>query len=213
MSHFLKKVRWFWNVKDLDVAMYDRVSGIKDPEVYSEENVKNLLDNFILKKIDKEILLKMKALDFGVGVGRIAKYSSEYFKEVVGLDISPNMIKFAKEHTKEKSNVSFNVYDGSIFPYNNETFDFVYTLHVLQHIPTLEMLKNTLLEIKRVLKNRGIASLHFNYKHSEVDREPGLFAGYRPTEENAVKMLVDLGFYIENTVKDSAGHFYIHVSK
>lgn len=76
------------------------------------------------------------------------------------MDVSGKMIKLARERISHK-NVYFHKNNGrdlSIFP--DETFDFVFSEAVFQHIEK-EDVCFYLLEIHRVLKKNGRAYLHF----------------------------------------------------
>jgi SAM-dependent methyltransferase len=72
-----------------------------------------------------------RALDFGCGVGRLTNALSPIFLSVVGVDISPHMLREAERNTNLAglTNVTF---DTDI-P-KGEHFEFVHSLYVLQHI-------------------------------------------------------------------------------
>jgi SAM-dependent methyltransferase len=98
---------------------------------------------------------RTSALDFGCGVGRLSQALGDYFDSVTGVDIAPSMLA-AAERANKKQNVTFvnNVRpDLSIFP--DESFDFVYTTIVLQHMPP-ELSLGYTEEFARVLKPGGL---------------------------------------------------------
>lgn len=105
-------------------------------------------------------------LDFGCGVGRLAiPFSRVTRKEVVGLDISPEIIEKAKEHalTFERENVRFQVYDGKNLP-ELPTFDLVNSYIVLQHIEVdrgLALLQQLLDKVKI----GGVAHVQITHGH------------------------------------------------
>jgi len=97
------------------------------------------------------------ALDFGCGVGRVARGLAHHFDQVVGVDVSPEMIRMAQEMNIDIKNLSFTVNlkkDLSVFP--NETFDLVYSSRVLQHLPSSDLAKSYISELLRVVKDSGI---------------------------------------------------------
>lgn len=78
--------------------------------------------------------------------------------EFVGLDLSPEMLERAREHTASQGlpNVSF--VDGSIIDlsqFNDQSFNVVMSTMALHHLPDEVSLKQTLMEAARVLKQDG----------------------------------------------------------
>jgi len=97
-----------------------------------------------------------RALEVGVGVGRILRHTANHFKEVYALDVSGEMLKIAKSELQDYGNVKFVQGSGSdlsFFP--GGMFDFVYSVKVFQHVPR-EAFISYLNEIARVLKPEGI---------------------------------------------------------
>ncbi len=96
-----------------------------------------------------------KALEIGVGTGRIAKHSAEHFREISAVDVSSEMVRRAKERLAVIPNCKIfqtNGADLSIFP--DETFDFVYSVYVFQHLPQ-RLFREYADEACRVLKTDG----------------------------------------------------------
>jgi ubiquinone/menaquinone biosynthesis C-methylase UbiE len=207
----IDKIVNFWNVGDKDRAFHDRIAGNKNEASWGRENIERLIGGEIEAYTGD--LKGKQILEFGCGAGRILKFMSEKSDYCHGTDIAPHMLRFAREHIRN-SNVILTATNGKQLPYGSGEFDLVYSIHVLQHIPTKSMLQDTLKEFQRVLRrDGGLAILHFNGKISELDREPGQFAGYRPTLENAIKMTRHVGLKLENKVVKKNGDFYLHLSK
>src|SRR5215213_2551597 len=76
------------------------------------------------------------ALDFGCGVGRIAKALAPHFEKVVGLDIAPGMLEEAKKEALARgfTNIEYDL-SRKAERLRPETYDLVHTYIVLQHIP------------------------------------------------------------------------------
>lgn len=87
-------------------------------------------------------------LDMGCGTGQILKIAKRYFKEVHGIDCSPEMIKLSKKIT---SNVILG--DISKTPFKKEYFDFVNCFSVFHHC---YIQKPIIKEAYRLLKKGGV---------------------------------------------------------
>lgn len=110
-----------------------------------------------------------RALDFGCGMGRLTNGLSGYFGEVVGVDISREMLRLAAEHRKGQ-NVRFihNATDH-LRVFDDDSFDLVLSMIVLQHIPPSASL-NYIREFIRILKPGGIAVFQLPVQSLYVDR-------------------------------------------
>jgi len=105
----------------------------------------------------------LKALEIGCGPGRLMRPMSWNFGEIHGVDVSDEMIKLAVQKLKSVPN-AFPVHtDGTnLKRYANETFDYVYSYAVFQHIPRREVVFSYLAEARRVLKPGGILRCQIN---------------------------------------------------
>ncbi|WP_175058794.1 class I SAM-dependent methyltransferase [Thermococcus sp. 2319x1] len=105
---------------------------------------------------------KGKVLDLACGVGGFSFLLEDYGFEVVGVDISEDMINKAIEYAKEKnSRVKFIVGDARELPFEDETFDYVLFLgNTTVHFLPKE-LNEVFKEVKRVLKKDGLFLINF----------------------------------------------------
>ncbi len=130
---------------------------------------------------DLELVKKLsppskKVLDFGCGIGIQSFLLSDAGYKVIGLEtvLDKSLEGFLKAkarphiQTRDKSmsrvwqlikrkapEIEFKIYDGSHIPYNNNTFDVVFSYAVLEHIPKNEV-PSILIEIWRILKPGGL---------------------------------------------------------
>lgn len=106
-----------------------------------------------IKKILKEIninIKKLELLDVGCGNGYLTKIISNEFSKTIGVDLSQEGIKQAKNYINDKLN--FLNTDTENLINKGKKFDFISSFEVIEHqyLPDL-FLKN----ISRLLKNNG----------------------------------------------------------
>jgi 2-polyprenyl-3-methyl-5-hydroxy-6-metoxy-1,4-benzoquinol methylase len=102
-------------------------------------------------------LRRDRALDFGCAVGRLTQALADHFQEVVGIDIARSMVERAREFNTHGDRVTYvanTAADLALF--ESESFDFVYSNKVLQHIPPEHQL-GYMSEFVRVLRPGGVA--------------------------------------------------------
>jgi len=97
-----------------------------------------------------------QALDFGCGVGRLTNALARRFDEVIGIDISQEMITLARR-LASRENCSFELSTGAdLQQFGSASFDFVYSSLVLQHLPRRRLVQAYLGEFLRVLRPGGL---------------------------------------------------------
>ena len=97
-----------------------------------------------------------KLLDFGCGVGRMTRAFSKFFASCVGIDVSENMVTLAKRFNTDRPQCEFIVSDGVQLPFASKSFDFVFSVLVLQHLATRKMILGYIAEFIRVAKHNGV---------------------------------------------------------
>jgi SAM-dependent methyltransferase len=104
------------------------------------------------------------ALDFGCGVGRITRAMASRFQKAVGVDISEEMIKRAREVNSDHTNCSFvlNV-APDLHLFASGTFDFIYCSLVLQHLPDQRLARRYIVELLRLLRPGGVLVFQMPY--------------------------------------------------
>jgi SAM-dependent methyltransferase len=100
------------------------------------------------------INLKDKAvLDYGCGEGKTTEsFLESGVKHITGIDIAENVIRTAQKRITD-SRANFKVMNAELLDFTNESFDIVFGSGILQHLN----IRNALLEVDRVLKNKGVA--------------------------------------------------------
>ena len=94
-----------------------------------------------------------KAIDFGCGTGRSTRFLQKLGFNVIGIDISEDMIEKARE-IDHKGNYCL-VKDGKFSSFKDYAYDLVLSVFTFDNIPTLEKKVRNLREIGQLLKNEG----------------------------------------------------------
>jgi SAM-dependent methyltransferase len=98
-----------------------------------------------------------RALDFGCGVGRLTRALASRFDECVGVDVSPEMVRRARELNVDTPNCSFVVnVEPHLRQFPDASFDFVYSSKVLQHMPSSELACEYVREFLRIVRDDGL---------------------------------------------------------
>jgi ubiquinone/menaquinone biosynthesis C-methylase UbiE len=111
-----------------------------------------------LDKYWESITDRENCLDFGCGIGRVSVVLAKRFKQVVGIDISEEMLKIARRNAliAETRNIQFKKCNGENIQFiNDDTFSFVFSIICLQHIEPPEVRDLMRKELVRVTKPGG----------------------------------------------------------
>jgi len=117
-----------------------------------------------MEQLEKGISgLKKDALicEVGCGTARFSRYLAEKGFNVVATDISFDMLKIAKEKCSGIKNIKFYISEGSSLNFNDEKFDFVFAIRVLNQTESEDYALNTLREMIRITKFGGIILVEF----------------------------------------------------
>ncbi len=94
-----------------------------------------------------------KVLDLGCGNGRLYPAIKQRGAKYTGVDNSEGLISLARQKYPE---ISFQVADAIKLPFENNSFDKIYSIAVLHHIPSKALRQQFLQEARRVLKSHGL---------------------------------------------------------
>jgi ubiquinone/menaquinone biosynthesis C-methylase UbiE len=91
------------------------------------------------------------ALDIGCGTGAFSRLLASRSDRVLALDLSPQMIRIAKERSEKYPSIDFQVADAMVWEFPTEQFDCVASIATLHHLP----IEETLLKMKGALRING----------------------------------------------------------
>jgi len=99
----------------------------------------------------------MRIVEIGCGAGRLTRALSAIFGEVHGVDVSPEMIRLARENLAGRPNVHLYVNNGAeLSALPDASFHFAFSYIVFQHIPEREVIESYVREAHRVLVPGGL---------------------------------------------------------
>ena len=93
-----------------------------------------------------------RALDSGTGSGALAFALAPHVREVVGVDVVPELLEQARKRAAQLPNVTFAEGDATKLPFEYGEFDLTGTLRTLHHIARPEL---AVAELVRVTRARG----------------------------------------------------------
>ena len=93
-----------------------------------------------------------RVLDIGCGTGEFSRLLAARAESVVAIDLSPQMVRLARERSKLYPNIEFVNGDVLTFQFPENHFDCVATLTTLHHLPTETVLRM----VRRSLKPGGL---------------------------------------------------------
>jgi ubiquinone/menaquinone biosynthesis C-methylase UbiE len=124
---------------------FDRIALLAD----EDWNHNEYYHQFLLAQLPKQC---GQILEIGCGTGKFSRLLAARTEKVLAIDLSPQMIRAAQEHSKLFPNVEFVTADVMDYRFDDNQFDCIATLTTLHHLP-LEII---LRKIREALKPGGI---------------------------------------------------------
>lgn len=90
-------------------------------------------------------------LEIGCGTGAFSRLLARRSDRVLALDLSPHMIRIAKERSERFPNIDFQIADAMTWEFPAEQFDCIVSIATLHHLPLERMLSR----MKDALKVNG----------------------------------------------------------
>ncbi len=135
---------------------------------FGDEEIKKIGDEYFDIVTENQLNKNSIVLDVGCGSGRWSKYVSSKAKFVEAVDPS-NAVFTAAKITKGIDNIRITQAGVSNIPFANNSFDFVFSLGVLHHIPNTQQAMQSCVE---KLKSGGYFLVYLYYR---FDNKSGLF--------------------------------------
>ena len=123
---------------------FDRIALVLEDGATHNEHY----HNFLLRHLPSNC---HNALEIGCGTGGFARRLAERSERVLALDLSPEMIRIARERSAQFP-IDFQLADVLDWPLPDQSFDCIATIATLHHLPFEELM----LKMKTALKPGGV---------------------------------------------------------
>ncbi|MBZ5612287.1 MAG: class I SAM-dependent methyltransferase [Acidobacteriia bacterium] len=164
-SNVAERMRSDWNQRAREDANYYVAFGGRD----QDEDAFLATAADVLRLIERELKrlpqngATWRALEIGCGPGRLMKPLSRHFAEIHGVDVSDEMIRLARERLRDIPHARVQAVESArLAQFAAESFDFIYSYAVFQHIPSRNVVLEYMRETRRLLKPGGVFHGQFN---------------------------------------------------
>lgn len=103
-------------------------------------------------KLIKKYVKGTQALDYGCGPGRSTRFLKSLGFDVIGVDISSDMLTEAR---KKDEQGTYQQIESGVLPFEDSSFDLIFSSFVFLEIAAMIEIEKILSEFKRVLKPSG----------------------------------------------------------
>lgn len=152
----------------------------------------------------------MRVLEIGCGAGRLTRALSKIFGEVHAVDVSGEMVAQARASLSDRPNVTFyqnNGCDLAVVP--QLVFDFAYSSHVFQHIPSREVIETYVREVYRLLRPGALFKFQVQGDWTEYSTPDDTWHGVSFTPEQAKEMALRCGFEPRHSYGAGEQYFWL----
>lgn len=177
-NHFLLRIQNEVNpVTSLVEKDFDRLA-LLDSDGWTHNNHYH---DFLLNHVPDHCFL---ALEIGCGTGEFSRCLANRADHVVAVDLSPQMIRVARDRSSHLSNIEFQLSDIMSSELPADHFDCIASIATLHHLPARE----ALLKIKRALKPSGVLLLLdlFQPRRTVLDALLNIVAGVSSVSLNLI---------------------------
>lgn len=149
-----------------------------------------------------------ECLEIGAGPGRMLKPASQHFLSAVGVDSSASLVEMSKSYLRDWPRCTVFHTDGVSFPFEDCSFDFVFSIVCFQHMTNYPEIYSNIHEAFRVLKPGGLCRIQTvqseperTYDGHVFDSPEAFWVGFHAVGFEKVNVVVDSVPYIWVTAR------------
>jgi cyclopropane fatty-acyl-phospholipid synthase-like methyltransferase len=194
-------LRQFWSPESEGDAKF-MVAGVQagEDDTWNDAEQLDRLKTLLTESMPPK---GFKVVDFGCGIGRIARALDQYGCSVIGVDVSEEMLGYAKEYCKDTS-IRFIHSDGHGCSTGEEKedritsgwADLIVTAFVFQHMPSRDVVYDNLKDFHRVLRLGGRVVIQTNTRGTDDEERPACYEGVRLSSKEFGEIAEKAGFNI-----------------
>ena len=161
-QEWLTDTRRFWDAESVFEAKYRRICSDPDIDATTDEHElealweKRTAEELPLVLADVPLESNWTCLEIGCGIGRLLRPIAERVDKVIGVDLSPKMIDYARDYLSDVQNAELHINDGrTLAMIPDASVDFVFSHLAFQHMTLQEVVEGYLAEVARVLRPGG----------------------------------------------------------
>lgn len=210
----LERMRRDWDQRARENARYYVATGkqewtdeefFRSGEKHVQEEILTDMINICQEKDPKE----MRILEIGCGAGRVTHALAKLFGQVVGVDVSGEMIARAREALRDCPNVQLCQNSGvDLAIFGDQEFDFAFSSIVFQHIPSKAVIENYVQEVNRVLKPGALFKFQVQGVPSD-ERQCDTWRGVGFTEQQMQQMAARCHFEMRYSYGAGTQYFWL----
>lgn len=189
---FTQALREFWTVPTLDDAKHARVTVPPQPESWTDAHQARVVDQLFA---GVPLEPGSRVLDYGCGVGRVARQLARRGCRVIAVDVAEQMLAHCREYCAGLDDIAYVLSDGyDVRGVADDCVDGACSFYVFQHMPCLDMARSVLADLYRVLRPGAWCVLQtVDIRSTEPVTRVG-FHGARQTPAWLIQTARELGF-------------------
>lgn len=154
----------------------------------------------------------MRVLEIGSGVGRMTRALAATFGEVHGVDVSPEMVRRAREYLRSTPNAHVQCNSGTdLRALGSLEFDFAFSFIVFQHVPSLTVIDRYVGEVSRRLQSGSLFKFQVQGYQGPELRASGTdtWVGASVSERQAREMATRHGFEMRRSLGAGTQYYWL----
>lgn len=209
-----EQMRVDWNARAKEDAHYFVAFGRHnqdDEEFFATAHEVVFGLEYELKRFGRNVNRNaLRALEIGCGPGRLMKPLARNFGEIHGVDVSDEMVQRARTNLRDVPHAhAHRSFGADLRQFADESFDFVYSYAVFQHIPDRGVVDSYLRDAHRVLKTGGLFWFQVNGL-PEQERRADTWSGVRLRADELIAYVNEHDFQMYTL--EGVGSQYMWVS-